>query len=333
MYRILSDDKAESLFQVYLETIRSSGEPGRIDFPLPEKPSAAQKTPGREADYMFSPDKIFGNVRLLDDGEYLVHFLVIGQLESGLFIALKVSPFVEFQAKSDLEFVGYAGSYIAELDHSFHLNAEEIASSFILDDVDGYTLMQLESAWEARSDQLEHRFRLDRFDSWQARFHIQEHELTLSYRSREAQSGLPPSLWIPQLEFGAQISMARMSKADGPSRRKKMIADYDMALYDRMSTREEKDDRVYQRSERISSISVPLEMPEERDYRLDLGPGGAIVMLPHKRFIGRMVTIFCEEFKVFKGLLPEVLTVSEKPDRSLNQLERELRFEIRTSGN
>ncbi|MBW6514627.1 MAG: hypothetical protein K0B87_07715 [Candidatus Syntrophosphaera sp.] len=332
MFRILSDDKAESLFQVYLDSIRSSREQDLPSFPLPEKPSAAKGQRGREPEFTFSPDKLLGNVRLLDDGEYLVHFLVIGQAGRGLYTALKVSPFAYFQAKTDLEFAGYAGSYIAELDNSFHLNQDEIAASIILDDVDGYTFMQLESAWEARSGEIAHRFRLDKFDSWQARFHIQEHELTLSYRSRNTLTGLPPTLWIPHLEIGPEDRWTTVSRSHAPYRRERMNDEYNLVQFDRMPARKDKVEHVCEKCEQDMFAAIPVQMFEERDYSLEFGPGGSIVLLPHRRFIGRMVTIYCDEYKVFQGLLPKVLTVTDRPDSSLYKIEAGLKFRISTSG-
>lgn len=193
MHKIIDDSYGKHLWEIYLESIR----PDRtVDFALPSSTHSAAQASSAEA-LQLSPERIFGSIRMLDDGDFLILFLIIAQIKEELYTAIKVSNFTQFSTWNDLEIPGACGSYIAELDNSFTLNIAQIENSFVLDEIDAYTFIQLEGVWSAEGNRFSGKpLYWNDIGHWRAQFRIKEHEITCVYRvgniySLPARSGYP----------------------------------------------------------------------------------------------------------------------------------------------
>jgi hypothetical protein len=311
MFRLIKDTYAEDLFDLYLDSIKAEAMPiSDAGFDPGERKDMGEKRPEVA---QIPAGQVFGSVRMLEDDGQLILFMPVAQEASDRYIALKVSQFVEFISKADLGFYGHSGKYIAELDNAFTLRLREIEKAVIIDAADPYTFMQLESIFLEEGNRFSQRTRLtDELEKWQALFHIKEHELTCAFRSRDASRLMVP-IWIPQLEMDLKrpdkLAQALM-RGEHPSRDSRVMHKY--ALETDMA--EDRDISQYR-----------LSMPKS-DYQMDTGSRGEIVLLPHERFVGLEMTVYCGDFAVFKGKLPEALILDDKKRHNLGDVKSRLTF-------
>lgn len=317
MIRLIKETYAEGLFDLYLDSIRAEEMPvSDAGFDPGARKDLAQRRPEVA---QIPAGQVFGSVRMLEDDGQLILFMVMGQEASDRYNALKVSQFVEFSSKADLGFYGHSGKYIAELDNAFTLHPWEIEDAVIVDAADPYTFMQLENIYLEEGNRFSQRTRLtDDLEKWQALFHIKEHELTCVFRSRDASRLMAP-LWIPQLEMDLKRSdkLARaLIKDEHPARESRTMRKY--ALEMDMASKKESEEKL---STYVCSIAMP-----KPEYQLETGPRGEIVLLPDERFVGRIMTVYCGDFAVFKGRLPKALILDNKKRHKLSILKESLIF-------
>lgn len=329
MIKTLDDSYGKNLWEMYLESVR----PERDEpFPLPEIPPLPLETASADP-LQFSPDRIFGSVRMLDDGEFLILFMVIAQTDTDTYKAIKVSNFTQFGTYFDLEFMSANGSYIAELDNAFNLSTEQVRNSVVLDETDAYTFIQLESAWSAEGNQFSGKpLYWESIGRWRAQFRIKEHEITCAYRVPRPGTAAA-SLWIPQLEI-REAQMSQVAFRDHFSDEIEPSA-HQESLYDSYSVKSKESKRM-SRSERGPCASVMYERlyrqitTETRWYRLVPGRVSPWEIELEKSLWGTRARIYNGEYLIFKGVLPRYLDLSRYDTLSKGQIEAALNLRLET---
>ncbi len=331
MIRQLDTSFGKTLYEAYLESISSCEPPRRL--PAASRDAGLETRP--EPFTQLGPERIFGSIRVFDDGEHLILFTVVEQVDRDLYRALKVSDMLDFQSYWDLPFAALCGSYIAELDNAFLIHAGEISQSLPVDEVDGHTFMQLEGVWANSSGRAGLKpLYISKLDEWSQRFRIKEHELTCAFRSREAWD-TEFRLWIPQLELDlpqpyeplVQYSRSCLSKTS------KLELEFDRCSdmpRDSLDTKEQhelmewEEDRVQCRGMGYKTDVLP-----QKGCRLEERGNGVILLKPDPWLRGRLGTIYCGEFKVFCGQLPEWLVLPKTRGKHLLDLEGWLQFSVK----
>jgi hypothetical protein len=356
MIRTFDEKQAKTLFRAYEDAI--TAEPQPRDFHLMEEPdTAGQKTLMFEkTPLQMSAGKVLGSIRVLEQGEFLISLLVLSLRKDGMFLAVKVSSFIDLGARNDVEFAGYLGKYIAEPDNVFPLSQDEVGRSVPLDEIDGYTLMQLEEVCRTGSTAVSfYRYQYGEMPTeWHIQFNIKEHELTLDFRSRDiARLGTP--LWIPQLSspqaqvMSADLCMDSMA-FDKIQPGKQMLINLKRKKHEiitemyksvkwisnEKSDTDVKEDREVEKhigqllKEHISvvdEIEAHENIIEQPNYRLERDKG-RIVLVPHPSFTGKRATVYCGEYPVFRGELPNKLLFSQNADTDVTDLEEMLQIRI-----
>lgn len=325
MIKTLDDSYGKILWEMYLESVR----PERVEpFPLPASPPLPLETASADP-LQFSPERFFGSIRLLDDGDFLILFTIIAQLDADRFTALKVSNFTQFGIWCDLGFLGTNGEYIAELDNSFTLSLQQVMDSVVLDETDAYTFLQIEGASSAEGNLFSGKpLYWENIGHWRAQFRIKEHEITCAYRPPSVRSP-GASLWIPQLELHSGVREMR-SYLQAPD----VLPELDLRLeqdalvsYSRRPSRDDVDDAQYRGGRGHQDRSCySMEKPPGREpdwYQLAEGPEGWELRLA-KGVRGRFAHVYNGEYLIYKGILPPSLELSRYARLSRWDIEKAL---------
>lgn len=328
------DSHGEILWKMYLESVR----PERVEpFTLPESPPLPLETASVDP-LQFSPERLFGSVRLLDDGDFLILYLIVAQIDAERYTALKVSTFTQFGTWFDLGFMGANGEYIAELDNSFTLSREQIRDSVVLDETDAYTFLQIEGSCSAQGNLFsgkplywEHIGRL------RAQFRIKEHELTCAYRTPSVRSpGV--SLWIPQIELREEAQSLRSRQEFRPeSHPSECYAASERPCSKRQLAKAD-DAELVSFSKVMMDIEVPEHIARERFrkelelnwYELTRGQNGWELALESSLW-GKTARLYNGEYLIFKGVLPPSLELSRYAHLHKHEIEQALCLRLETS--
>jgi hypothetical protein len=356
MIRIFDNRQAEILFEQYLDAITAERAPD--DFCLRENPGNNETKAIKFENTLglFSVEKILGSIRVLTYERSLISYLILEQRQDKMFTAVKVSSFIDFGSREDIEFAGVLGKYIAELDNVFPLTQDEVENSVSIDETDTYTFMQLEEAGISG-------YGIRHFDRpgynenpsrWHDLFNIREHELTLDFRSRDmAKLGAP--IWTPQLSSplaasqSVYASMDRMPLGALYSGKQMMLElkhkkhEIVTEMYKSVQwiTNKETDAEIKEDRELehhidhllkehigvVDEIEARENMAKESGYRLEQY-ASRIVLIPHPSFTGRRATIYCGEYPVFRGELPHELLFAENVDMPVTELKEVLQIRI-----
>ncbi|MCB5246709.1 MAG: hypothetical protein LHW57_01610 [Candidatus Cloacimonetes bacterium] len=329
MFKILDDSYGKNLWEMYLESIRPE-HGDQITWPSAAPPLAEAVS----ADPLqFTPERVFGNVRLLSDSDFLILYMVIAQIAEDRFTALKVSNFKQFGTYFDLEFPGANGSYIAELDNAFTLSREQILGSVVLDETDAYTFGQLEGAWLAEGNRFSGKpLYWENIGRWRAQFRIKEHELTCAYRIPSVNS-LTASLWIPQLELQKEPLVMRMYQKSclDVSRSIPSLDLEKRVSKDASFSRDDLDDAQLRAGKREydsrPSLAGKMFRAAEAWYKLTKSPGGwELELAPDLE--GNQARIYNGEYLIFKGILPPFLKLDRYAHLSKHEIENALELRL-----
>lgn len=331
----LLDSHGITLWKMYLESVR----PERVEpFPLPDSPPLPLERASADP-LQFSPERLFGSIRLLDDGDSLILYLIVAQIDADRYTALKVSTFTQFGTRLDLGFMGTNGEYIAELDNSFTLSREQIRDSVVLDETDTYTFLQIEGACSDQGNLFsEQTLYREPIGHWRAQFRIREHELTCAYRTPSVRSPAA-ALWIPQLELlEAAQSLSSLQEFLSESPRSERPAARERLDPKQQSAKADEAELVS-----YSKAKMDSEAPAYIDrkvfnkelklhlswYQLTRGQNGWELAL-ESSLRGQTARIYNGEYLIFKGVLPPSLELSRYAHLDKREIEQALRLRLET---
>ncbi len=226
--------------------------------------------------------QILGSFRELKHQDKLVLYMIVAKQEDGSFLCYKGSMFTEFALPTDLIIPGLGGEYLVDPLNQFILSEEEVAASQELFCLSLLEFLDFEIALEEMPAQKESVFQDMSLDTPEARFRIQEYELSLDFRSRTS----APQLWIPQLAF------------DFPALKEKQYAyaAKEQDLLDAFGMLKQDTD-----SSRYFTPTHTLAVTE----------AGSLILIPAEEYLKVPCNIYCGEFKVFSGLPQKEIYMGE----------------------
>lgn len=294
MIRLLDKNYGRNLYKTYLQSIQPERVP-EIGF------SVEDLQVEFDPETQLSHQKVLGSIRMLDNGEHLILYMAVEKLPNGDFRVLKISDMVQFQSHRDLPFKALLGTYIVEFDNAFILHHSEIAGSVVLDEVDDYSFMQITDAWEHESLQPRGKSHYEELmDVWIQIFRIKEHEITCQYRSRDTSSKYP-LVWVPQLELGK----------DGPDFTEVEKANHDVQRYLQNESLFMRDIVLLCQIARFERLDYEATKQTVKPSDLVWEKDGSILLYIPRKKVGKPGSVFCGAYPIFKGILPEALTLTK----------------------
>jgi hypothetical protein len=245
-----------------------------------------------------SQGQVLGSFRELEHQGKIILYVIAAKAEGG-YLCYKASMFEDFAVPTDIIVPGLDGNYLVDPYNKFVLRPEELAASMLLFSLDLLDFMELEDALEALPAQAEDVFQDLSLASPDARFRIQEYELSLEFRSRTT----PHQLWIPQLVF------------DFPSLKEKQ---YSFAAKEQDLLQAFKMLKQDKYAKKYYTPTHTLAVTEK----------GTLVLIPDKQFHNKACNIYCGAFKVFTGLPKKEFYVGKKLPYPLAEIQEILNIRI-----
>ncbi|MCB5264331.1 MAG: hypothetical protein LHW54_05990 [Candidatus Cloacimonetes bacterium] len=271
-----SKDK-ELLFELYLSSLEGSSDyEFQLFLPTEELPA--------DTNFSFEPSKccqtsIIGSVVVIETNEHDICCLITEESENNTFKAYKISEFTGFASEYDVRIKLGSSDYILETDNHFHVQEDEVSAGIILNTVSPAHLANIKEAIQITGKTL-NRHNTD-LSSPDNKFRIIEHKLTLPLRSRQPLA----VLWIPQVDL-----QYRRDPDSGP-----YMAAADCGLDQAFSfLHAQQDENVFY----------------AREFSLHKNECHDLLLIPDAEFISRKAEVRCGAVIVFRGVLPESITLA-----------------------
>ncbi len=302
-----NEEFEKELFEIYLDSLED-----RFDFDEGKEKIESLTTEAGEANIIVEQKnniepietQLLGTIRQLSHSGKLINYVPVALQENGLYLVMKVSPFIHYALDTDIIAPGYSGQYLIDPYNNFLLYPEEIEDSVVLDYLDLMTIFELQEALEKSIKEKQEGKGIDYSaiqDKWKLEFRFKEYQLTSYFRLRDQDANA--------LDLTPMVDL--LVKKEGLAMNKYAAARPTLTqAFDLM------------RQPETSNIFYALT------HTLVKEPDGRILLYPDEDYIGKLGKIYICTECVFEGYIPKQLWLGLRGFKDLKSIQEWLNISI-----